>query len=132
MMGTETTDIEQYMYTLLAALIAEEERSGCFTLCSSCHVTVNVLCLFLLMLWVGMWFVIVTLPGLEFIKLEFVLRLKIKRKNWLLADVSASIKIKRNDWLLVSASSQSLRYILSLRLYLSFTTSRPHLLLSML
>ena len=98
----------------LGPLLAEEERAGCFTLCSSCHMIVNVLCLFLPMLWVDMWFVIATLPGLEVIKLEFILRLKIKRNDWLLGDVSASIKIKGNDWLIVSASSQSLRYILSL------------------
>ena len=45
-------------------------------------------------------------PGLEVIKLEFILRLK----------------IKRNDWLL--ASSQSLRSILSLRMFSGFITSR--------
>ena len=33
--------------------------TGCFTLiCSSCHVTVNVLCLFLAVPWVGLWSVI--------------------------------------------------------------------------
>ena len=47
-------------------------------------------------------------PGFEVIKLEFILRLEIKRNDWLLA-----------------ASSQSLRFILSLRLYSSFITSRP-------
>ena len=44
---------------------------------------------------------------LEVIKLEFILKLKIKCNDWLLAD------------------SQSLCFILSLRLYLSFITSRP-------
>ena len=29
---------------------------------------------------------ILTQPGLEFIKLEFILRLKIKRNDWLLVD----------------------------------------------
>ena len=43
----------------------------------------------------------------QVIKLEFILRLKIKRNDWLLAD------------------SQSLRLILSLRLYSGFITSRP-------
>ena len=47
------------------------------------------------------------IPGLEVIKLEFKIRLK----------------IKRNDWLL--ASSQSLRFILSLKLYSGFITLRP-------
>ena len=50
-------------------------------------------------------------PGLEVIKLEFILRLKIKRNDWLLADTSAC--------------SQSLHFILSLRLCSSFITSRP-------
>ena len=46
----------------------------------------------------------------EVIQLDFILKLK----------------IKRNDWLLdVSASSQSLRFILSLRLYSSFIISGP-------
>ena len=47
-------------------------------------------------------------PGLEVIKLEHSLRLKIKLKEWMLADVSAS--------------SQSLRFILSLRMNSSFIT----------
>ena len=47
-------------------------------------------------------------PGLEVIKLEFILRLK----------------IKHNDWLLADTSSQSLCFILSLRLYSSFITLR--------
>ena len=46
------------------------------------------------------------LPGTKVIKLEFIFKLK----------------IKRNDWLL---SSQSLRFILSLRLYSSCITSGP-------
>ena len=50
-------------------------------------------------------------PGLKVIKLEYSLRLKIKRNDWLLADMSASI--------------QSLHFILSLRMNLSFITSRP-------
>ena len=44
-------------------------------------------------------------PGLEVIKTEFILRLKIKRNDWLLVDMC----------------------ILSLRLYSSFITSRPDL-----
>ena len=48
-------------------------------------------------------------PGLEVEKLEY--KLKIKRNDWLFADTSAN--------------SQSLRFILSLSLYLSFITSRP-------
>ena len=35
---------------------------------------------------VGLRSVIATLPGLEAIKLEYSLRLKIKRNDWLLAD----------------------------------------------
>ena len=50
-------------------------------------------------------------PGLEARKLEFILKLKIKRNDWLLADTSAS--------------SQSLRFIFSLRMSSSFITSRP-------
>ena len=50
-------------------------------------------------------------PGLEVIKLQFSLKLKIKHNDWLLGDVSAS--------------SQSLRFILSLRMNSSFITSRP-------
>ena len=65
-------------------------------------------------------------PGLAVIKLDFILKLKIKRNDWLLVDF-LKLKIKRNDWLLVdflkfkikrndwlladsSASSQSLRF----------------------
>ena len=54
--------------------------------------------------------------GLEVIKLEFILKLKIKHNDWLLADVSAS--------------SQSSCFILSLRLYSSFITSRPEWVVS--
>ena len=50
--------------------------------------------------------------GLEVIKLEVTLRLKIKRNDWLLADT-------------VSASRQSLRFMLSLKLYSSFITLGP-------
>ena len=42
---------------------------------------------------------------------------------WLCMTRSLRLKIKCNDWLL--ASNQSLRFILSLRLYSSFITSRP-------
>ena len=48
--------------------------------------TVCVLWLFLVVPRVGLQFVIIELPGLEVIKLEFILRLKIKRNDWLLAD----------------------------------------------
>ena len=79
---------------------------------------------------------IVAAPGLEVIKLEFILRLKINRNDWLLADTGLEViklefilrpKIKRNDWLLAdtSTSSQSFRFILSLRMNSSFITSRP-------
>ena len=51
------------------------------------------------------------ISGLEVIKLEYRLRLKIKRNDWLLADTSAS--------------SQSLRFISSLRMNSSFITLRP-------
>ena len=50
--------------------------------------------------------------GLEVIKLEFILKLKIKRNDWLLADMCPQ-------------STKLLRFILSLRLYSSFITSRP-------
>ena len=50
-------------------------------------------------------------PGLEVIKLEFFLRIKIKHYDWLPADVSAG--------------SQSLYIILSLRKNSSFITCRP-------
>ena len=53
-----------------------------------------------------------SLQSLEVVKLRFILKLKIKRNE-----------IKRNDWLL--ASSQSLCFVLSLRLYSSFITSGP-------
>ena len=48
----------------------------------------------------------------EVIKLEFILKLKIKRNDWLLAGHG-------------SASSHSLRFILSFRLNSSFITSGP-------
>ena len=50
--------------------------------------------------------------GLEVIKLEYSLKLKIKHNDWLLAD------------------SQSLCFILSLRLYSNFISSGPDLALS--
>ena len=52
------------------------------------------------------------IPGLEVIKLEFMFRLKNKAQR--LAACGH-----------VSTSSQSLRFILSLRLYSSFITPRP-------
>ena len=52
-------------------------------------------------------------PGLEVIKLEFILRLKIKHNDWLLADM----------W--PQAANHCALFILSLRLYSSFITSRP-------
>ena len=55
---------------------------------------------------------ITIVPGPEVIKLEFILKLKIKCNDWLLAAQ-------------VSSSSQSLCFILSLRLYSSFITSGP-------
>ena len=48
--------------------------------------------------------------GLEVIKLEYSLRLKIKRNDWLLADTleySLRLKIKRNDWLLADTCPQA-------------------------
>ena len=36
----------------------------------------------------GLWSMIVSFPGLEVIKLEYSLKLKIKRNDWLLADTS--------------------------------------------
>ena len=50
-------------------------------------------------------------PGVEVIKLEFILKLKIKRNDWLLADNC-----------LQAANCYAL--FLSLRLYSSFITSR--------
>ena len=49
--------------------------------------------------------------GLKVIKLEYILRLKIKRNDWLIADTCLS--------------SQSLHFILSLRMNSRFITSRP-------
>ena len=40
-------------------------------------------------------------------------------------EYSLKLKIKRNGWLLADTSSQSLRFILSLRLNSSFITSGP-------
>ena len=42
--------------------------------------------------------------SLEVIKLEFILKLKIKRSDWLLADM---FKIKRSDWLLADMCPQA-------------------------
>ena len=53
-------------------------------------------------------------PVLVVIKLEFILKHKLMRNDWLLADTCGH----------VSASNQSLRFILSLRLNSSFITSR--------
>ena len=52
-------------------------------------------------------------PGLDVIKLEYSLKLKINRNDWLLADTH------------MSASSRSLHFILSLRMNSSFITSGP-------
>ena len=52
-------------------------------------------------------------PGLDVIKLEYSLRLKIKRNDWLLADTCPQAA---NHCALFSTSSQSLRFILSLRM----------------
>ena len=57
-----------------------------------------------------LWWVVVTFPGLEVIKLEYSLKLKIKRNDWLLAD------------------SKLMRFILSLRMNSSFKTSRQVIL----
>ena len=62
--------------------LAEEERADClnlivFLLSRGCYCSV----LFLTMQRVN-----VTFPGLEVIKLEIILRLKIKCNGWLLAD----------------------------------------------
>ena len=54
------------------------------------------------------------IASLEVIKLEFFLKLKIKRNDWLLVDTCLQ-------------ANQSLRLILSLRLYSSFITLRPDL-----
>ena len=51
-------------------------------------------------------------PGLEVIKLEFILRLKIKRNDWLFADTCPQ-------------AANHCAVILSLSLYSSFITSRP-------
>ena len=61
-------------------------------------------------------------PGLEVIKLEYSLRLRIKCNDWLLADTCPQAA---NHCAHVSASSQSLRFIFSLRMNSSFITSRP-------
>ena len=57
--------------------------------------------------------VISPLPGLNVIKLKYSLKLKMKHNDWLAACGH------------VSASSQSLGFILSLRMNSSFITSRP-------
>ena len=59
-------------------------------------VAVSVLCLFLTLPLVGLWSIVVAYPGhtylyfitsgLEVRKLEYSLRLKIKRNDWLLVD----------------------------------------------
>ena len=46
-------------------------------------------------------------PGLEDVKLELILKLKIKRNDWLLADTFLKLKIKRNDWLLAKTCPQA-------------------------
>ena len=63
-------------------------------------------------------------PGLKVINLEFILKLKIKRNDWLLADMCPQVA---NHCAYVSASSQSLRFILSMRMISSFITLGPDL-----
>ena len=75
-------------------------------------VTCSVMCLFLAPSWVGLRSVIVTFPGTEVIKHEFVLKLKIKRNDWLLAITCPQV-------------ANHCYFILSLRLYSSFITSGP-------
>ena len=70
------------------------------------------MCLFLAPSWVGLRSVIVTLPGPEVIKHQFILKLKIKRNYWLLADMCPQ-------------AANHCYFILCLRLYSSFITSGP-------
>ena len=51
-------------------------------------------------------------PGLEVIKFEFILKLKIKHKDWLLADMCPQ-------------TANRYAFFFSLRLYSSFITSKP-------
>ena len=73
-------------------------------------------------------------PGLEVIKLEYSLKLKIKGNDWLLVDTCpqaanhCALLGHINHCALfghVSTSSKSLRFILSLRMNSSSITSRP-------
>ena len=52
-----------YLHEVFFLLLQLEERTDCFTLCACCRVTVSVMCLFLRVLWVGLWFVVVAFPG---------------------------------------------------------------------
>ena len=65
--------------------------------------------------FITLWHTVKT--GLKVIKLGYSLRLKIKRNDWLLADNYLQAEL--------SASSQSLSFILSLRINSNFITSRP-------
>ena len=72
--------------------------------------------------------------GPQVIKLEYSLKLKIKRNDWLLVDRCpqaanhCALFLRLAACGQVSASSQSLRFILSLRMNSSFITLEPGLL----
>ena len=66
--------------------------------------------------------------GPEVIILEFILKLQIKCNDWLLADMCP--QAANHCALYMSASSQSLGFIWSLRLYSSFINLGPGIYLS--
>ena len=43
--------------------LRKRELAALFKLCFCCHVAVSVLCFFTMVLWVGLWSVIVAFPG---------------------------------------------------------------------
>ena len=66
--------------------MVKRELVALLWLSSWCLAIVSALWLFLAVPWVGLRCVIVVFTGLEVMNLEYSLRLKVKRNDWLLAD----------------------------------------------
>ena len=76
------------------AIISLRKKS--WLLCFNCVlavVWVLIFVVFLAVLWVDLFSITVAFPGFEFIKLQFILSLKIKCNDWLLGDTCPGRKL---------------------------------------
>ena len=56
--------VVHHLVSIFANILQGKKKSGCFTLIEfNCHFNVNVLCLFLVVLWVGVQCVILAFPS---------------------------------------------------------------------